>query len=786
MSGAVSGLPVWGGKASRYGRNRPGSETIALQFGLIREPKPEKSCNFKLFLIIYDQIFFWSSTEKPMKRLAIFILCLFMLSSCGSFGSRMGRGAKGTVESGRAGTYKPGPKFAEHLRDKIAAEYRALEGSNTNIPVDLNEEVKTAIDYLLNDAHRFMIRSLGRSTKYKAMMQAKLRENGLPEDLVWLVLIESGFRTDAVSHASAVGPWQFISATGRRRGLIINDWVDERMHPEKATDAAAKHLKILHGMFGSWNLAAAAYNCGEGKIEKGLKKYDVKTFWELAKQKNYLRDETIDYVPKFLAAMIIAKNPEGFGLTGIEYQKPVRYDEVVMTTPTDLDVIAKLAGTTEKEIRELNPHLKLWCTPVDQKNYPVKIPMGAAANFNRLYAKLSPNERMKVTIHTVHRGESLNKIAGLYKLSPKTLQRYNKLRTSRLKAGQKLKLPVDPKKYKARIKNYRNRLDAERKAAESQGRKIVYKVKSGDTPWHIAQNYDIHWKDIAVWNGIDDARKLQPGDELVLYLDGKGPAKSTVTKKKPTPKAVAAKTKAPAKATASKESGRPATHKVVKGDTIFKVALKYGMKEQELRSLNGLKNNSIRTGQVLKLRSASAKVEKTEPVAKVAAKKTVPAPKKVETKAPAPAKIVPAVAGSGTHTVQANETLWKISQQYKVKPDDIRMLNKLKGDAIRIGQTLKIPGKSGDVTGAPVIKAAAPVTRKVAATAPVRTKTTATAPVRQPAPKKKGATYEVKNGDTLWKIAMLFKMKPEDIKAINGMKDNNIRPGQILKVHNPG
>ena len=780
------------------------------------------------------------------------IVCAALLASCAGLEpshpigrARMGRTASETVAS-RDG-HEPGPLYSESLREKIDDGLRELDGPDPKIPVTLNEEVKDAVDYFLTDARRFMVKSLGRSTRYTGMMRRILREKGLPPDLVYMVLIESGFRVDAISPAKAGGPWQFIPATGKRYGLRINEWVDERMDPVRSTRAAADYLADLHEMFGSWYLAAAAYNCGEGKILKGLKKYNATDFWEISAGGDFLRDETKSYVPKFLAAMIIAKEPARYGLTGIQPEEPMQYDEVAVPEPTDLDVIARLSGISVEDIQELNPHFKLWCTPVGVKDYVVRLPPGSGNVFLANYNSLKPGERLQVSIHTVRSGDRLDALAGMYGLTGDTLKAYNNLKSSRLKRGQKIKIPVGAQVYLTRQKEHEAKQAAEIARLKAQGNHVIYTVKSGDNPWSIARLFDLDWKEIAAWNAIDDVRRLQPGQKLDLYLTSgdekpqaaaslgqaslkakaaskpappaappsladvsytvkKGDslwqiahnhrvstadirgwnklkdnrikpgqvlvikmagadskpetAKPAPAEKKPVQAQAAPVEKAaskpepkptaePASAPAPKPSGdRPDTYTVQKDETLYRISLKFKMSPEELKALNGLKNNNIRVGQVLKIKpQATAAPAPAKPETKPAVQVKAASPEK-----PAASKSTP----TAEYKVQPDDTLWKISRRFKVKPQEIRDANNMSGDSIRPGQTLKIPGGAVQTAAAQA----------------------------DPAPKK-SIEYTVRDGDTLWKIAQRFNVEPDQIKSWNKLKDNNIRPGLVLTIR-PG
>lgn len=251
---------------------------------------------------------------------------------------------------------------------------------------------------------------LARSGKYLELMQDILRQKDVPEDFVFLSLIESGFNPNAYSIARAVGPWQFIASTGKRYGLEIDWWRDERKDPVKSTEAAAAYLKDLHKMFGSWNLAMAAYNAGEGRILRALKKSNSDTYWELL-HTDHIKTETKEYVPRFIAASLIANRPEDFGFDKIEYHAPLSFDVVEIDSPVDLAVAAECAGTTAEEVRKLNPELRRWSTPPDVKVYPLRIPEGTREIFLENLSSIPKNERFTIERYTVSKGDTFSRIS---------------------------------------------------------------------------------------------------------------------------------------------------------------------------------------------------------------------------------------------------------------------------------------------------------------------------------------------------------------------------------------
>ena len=217
------------------------------------------------------------------------------------------------------------------------------------VPLVMNDRVQDWINYFQGPSHERFERYLMRSGKYIPMIKRILRQYGLPEDLVYLAMIESGFNPHAYSRARATGTWQFIYRTGVRYGLRADNWIDERRDPEKSTIAAAKYLKDLYDQFNDWYLAAAGYNAGEGKIHRAIRKYRTEDFWEMSRQR-YLRRETKDYVPKMIAAALISKNPGRYGFSHVKYEEPIPFEEVPIETPIDLRVAAQCAGVTYEEM----------------------------------------------------------------------------------------------------------------------------------------------------------------------------------------------------------------------------------------------------------------------------------------------------------------------------------------------------------------------------------------------------------------------------------------------------
>jgi membrane-bound lytic murein transglycosylase D len=381
-----------------------------------------------------------------------------------------------------------------------------------------------------------------------------MREEGLPEDTVYLAMIESGFSNMATSVARAVGPWQFIPGTGKLMGLDQDFWVDERRDPEKSARAAARYLKELNDKFGDWRLAWAGYNAGPGKISRALKAGHG-DFWEMARSKRALRPETKGYVPKLMAAAIVAKHAEAFGFTRDEVvpERWAEYDEVVVHRATELSAIAEAAEVPEKAILDLNPELRRTVTP--PRAYTVKIPAGQSERFAQNWPEVSArSSKFALTKHQVIRGETLTAIATAYGVPPKTLAKMNGLKTHRKpRAGSVLVVPIGSlarrdadataiamasveqqlreaekpaKRSRAKVassssgkKTARSASTIAASAREDSKSRATIKVRKGDTLWSIARRFDVAVEELARWNGIrrPATHKLKAGHTLIVY-----------------------------------------------------------------------------------------------------------------------------------------------------------------------------------------------------------------------------------------------------------------------------
>ncbi|MCG2675911.1 transglycosylase SLT domain-containing protein [bacterium] len=310
-------------------------------------------------------------------------------------------------------------------------------------PLIWNARVEKWIDYYTVNGRGCLSRSLKRSEKYIQRVKEIFREASLPEDLAYVAIVESGYYPFAQSPKKAVGHWQFIEHTGKANGLEIDYWYDERRDPEKATQAAARKFKDLYERFGSWELALAAYNCGEYRVEKVIAKAETRDYWALS-----LPRETEDYVPKIMAILFIIKEPEIFGFVS-NFEEGIFWEEVEVKGCVDLRLVAQCAQCSLKEVQEFNPELQQLCTPPDKEEYILKLPPGKKEIFLENFASLPEEERYlskkeiekkKVIVYTVKKGDTLGRIASHQRVSVWQLKKWNNLKSDRIYPNQRIKI----------------------------------------------------------------------------------------------------------------------------------------------------------------------------------------------------------------------------------------------------------------------------------------------------------------------------------------------------------
>jgi membrane-bound lytic murein transglycosylase D len=455
-----------------------------------------------------------------------------------------------------------------------------LATDDFDFPVVDNEKVRYFVDYFTGRAHKVVRTWLERSARYLPMMQEVFAEQGLPLDLVYLAMIESGFNNKAFSRAKASGQWQFMEATGKAYGLSNDWWRDERRDPEKATRAAARHLADLYRMFdGDWYLALAAYNAGAGKISRAIKLYETRDFWQLT-HGSYLKPETKNYVPKMLAGLLIAKNPERYGFTDLAYHEPLAYEAVELDSVTDLEVIAKLADSDYETIKKLNPEIKRWSTPPGVERYQVRLPVGSGEAFVERYAQLPKEQRANFVVHKIKKGDTPGALAKRYGVRTSELLSVNKIRDARsLRIGQNLLIPLNPEAGKMSLAELREALHDDPPTARHPAGSTHYTVKSGDSLWSIAKRFKVSEKQLRGWNSLGSKAPLKVGQKLVV-ASGKAPSSSSGKAKVATGQPTSAQTK-------------KIVYQVRPGDNLWSISRQFDVATQQILDWNRLSKSSV-------------------------------------------------------------------------------------------------------------------------------------------------------------------------------------------------
>jgi membrane-bound lytic murein transglycosylase D len=404
--------------------------------------------------------------------------------------------------------------ISKRILEIYASRNIVVTGNHNAIPLVMNKHVQLEINHFTKYGEKkFFIEAYKRSGKYRPYIVSELKAAGMPVELSWLPLIESGFKVNALSRARALGPWQFIPSTGYKFGLKRDKYIDERIDPIKSTKAAIAYLKELHQIFGDWSTVLAAYNCGEGRVLRVIRSQNINyldNFWDLYER---LPRETARYVPRFIAALFIINNPEKYGLNAITVDEPLEYENVMVSKQIHLKNVAKEIGVTEKTLRELNPELRYRILPQDE--YPLRVPPGKSevllANLDNIPVTHPPQPAY--VYHRIRPGESLSTIARRYRSSVRKIMRANNLhRSSYIVAGKKLKIPLRG------TMPYRPKIDRTKDFTLPS----THVVRRGDSLWNIAKRYDTTTKKIQSLNNLQTTQ-LHIGQILKMpgYKDEK-------------------------------------------------------------------------------------------------------------------------------------------------------------------------------------------------------------------------------------------------------------------------
>jgi membrane-bound lytic murein transglycosylase D len=433
-----------------------------------------------------------------------------------------------------------------------------------SIPTEVNPLVEKWIKYFQGKGRPHMERYLARSTRYEKLMKKVLRDNGLPEDLFYIALIESGFSSRATSHASAVGYWQFIRGTGKRYGLEINKFVDERRDPVLATQAAAEYFKGLYSVFGSWYLAMASYNVGENRVKREVMTHYTRDFWELARKKR-LPKETINYVPKFIAAKLIGKDREKYGFGEIDYLPPIEFDHIAVSKPVNLRQMAEKLNFNYEDFKALNPKFKGEVAPLIGTELVIRIPPGSAEA-----ALVAANESIVQDVqfvadagdtqtYKIRKGDNLGSIARRFRTTVAYLRDINDLpRRKAIKVGMKIQVP-DRTPLRERVSAKR---PSEQKTFGSGIDGRFHTVQNGDSLSTIAKKYSTSVSELQRLNNIRRGNLLKVGMKIRV----------------PTPDSSSAR-----------EIAKVKVHIVKRGENLAHIAAKYKVSLAEIKDKNNIR-----------------------------------------------------------------------------------------------------------------------------------------------------------------------------------------------------
>jgi membrane-bound lytic murein transglycosylase D len=620
-----------------------------------------------------------------------------------------------------------------------------IDLSKTQIPLTINTDVEQSIAYFTEGNGRpFMERWLARTGRYFPMMKEIMKEEKVPEEIIHLAMMESGLNPAAVSWAKAVGMWQFIDATGSTYGLHSNWWFDMRRDPVAATRAAARFLRDLDNQLGDWHLALAAYDCGANRILQAEAEANSKSYWDI---RPFLPKETQRYVPLFIATTLISMDPVRYGFNNIVYEQPIKFDTVHLREAIDLKAVAKAAGVSDLEVKELNPELLQPSTPplelCSPDGYCLRLPAGASPSFYERLAAIPASERRPWLVHTVARGETMRSIARLYGIGTDQLAEYNDLSAgAHVKRGEHLRVPmtvmapqtasseetasaqtsevVQPNATPTRVP-----IEQAANTGSSKLRLIKHRVRHGETLNSIAAANGVSVSSLRKWNDLSRHSKLRKGEMLKIYET------SIVSAAKPDTQ----HTELAASNKKAKQTTKWVTYHVRRGDTMGKIADNFGVSLSELRSWNPGVRRTVRQGQALRVHTTMDNAADNADMAQASKP-----------------------AGSPTyHTVLPGETLTAIAHKFGTTPNDLSDWNDgLKADNLQAGTKIKvyvpnITPSQGDR---------------------VLSQHTPTHPL----------TYRVKPGDTLTTIADEFGVGVREIKRVNHLHSSLLMAGLRLRI----
>ena len=647
------------------------------------------------------------------------------------------------------------------------AKLLCQKGIVYDVPMVWNDRVYRSLVFFSRNRKGPVAKWLARSGQYVPQFRRMFADSGLPMDLAYLPIIESGFSTQAYSRAHATGIWQFIPATGKRYKLRVSYWLDERRDPVKSTRAAIGYLSDLYAEFGDWYLALAAYNCGEGGMRRAIARADTNAFWQIK-----LPKETMQYVPEFVAALMVAKSPQCFG-----YAQPdttVQWgdgkDTVLISDCIEMSMIAEALGVDPEQFQQDNPHIPHFCTPPDEAHVTLYVPAGTRERFHEFVAQIPQEKKVSWYRYKITRGDNVGTIAKRFKVTVNALKSVNNLTSNRIIAGHYLLVPI-PVTAGVNARQAAQQDSTSRTSPRSRPEPTVqtlrYKAHAGETFETLSTLFGVSIEDIVAWNRMRPDTVLAEGDIVVLQVKNKSRS---------------AGVQIPPGADGS------AYYRVVKGDNLLRIARVLGISYHDLLQWNNIDAAKpvIRAGQKLKYYPPPPPMdEQPEPVNQDSSQTQAavqPAPAQI---ADTPSVSVPTLSGrvdtadraglddgltqrtrrglslgdTMQYLVQDGDHAGKLSRLFGVSLSELLRANGLTmSSVLRAGDTLRIP--------------------RTADAAP-QADSTRKKPLRV-------VYYEVKRGDTLSEIARQFGTTIAQIRQLNDLTQESVATGDTLRILTTG